>query len=111
MPVKLPIWLRVTVVAALAILTAAVGMFAYRWYVRPVTLSVAVGSLDGEAPRIAAALASRLAETKAPVRLKIVQTTNAIEIRQRVFRRENRPCGRPWRRRRPVARAGRRDPH
>jgi TRAP-type uncharacterized transport system substrate-binding protein len=79
MPVKLPIWLRVTVVAALAILTAAVGMFAYRWYVRPVTLSVAVGSLDGEAPRIAAALASRLAETKAPVRLKIVQTTNAIE--------------------------------
>jgi TRAP-type uncharacterized transport system substrate-binding protein len=79
MPVKLPIWLRVTVVAALAIFAAAVCMFGYRWYVRPVTLSVAVGSLDGEAPRIAAALASRLAETKAPVRLKIVETANAIE--------------------------------
>jgi hypothetical protein len=79
MAVKLPIWLRIAVVAALAILAAAASMFAYRWYVRPVTLSIAVGSLDGEAPRIAAALASRLAEIKAPVRLRIVQTANAIE--------------------------------
>jgi TRAP-type uncharacterized transport system substrate-binding protein len=79
MAVKLPIWLRIAVVAVLAILAAAASMFAYRWYVRPVTLSIAVGSLDGEAPRIAAALASRLAEIKAPVRLKIVQTANAIE--------------------------------
>jgi TRAP transporter TAXI family solute receptor len=79
MTVKLSIWLRIAVVAGLAILAAAVSMFAYTWYVRPTTLSIAVGSLDGEAPRIAAALASRLAETKAPVRLKIVQTANAIE--------------------------------
>jgi len=79
MGAKLPIWLRIAAVAGLAILAAAVSTFAYRWYVRPTTLSVAVGSLDGEAPRIAAALASRLAETKAPVRLKIVQTANAIE--------------------------------
>ena len=79
MSAKLPVWQRIAVVAALAILAAAVSMFAYRWYVRPTTLSVAVGSLDGEAPKIAAALASRLAEIKAPVRLKIVPTANAIE--------------------------------
>src|SRR5215467_4591079 len=79
MAIKLPIWLRIVVVAGLAILAAAASVYAYDWYVRPVTLSVAVGSLDGEAPRIAAALASRLAEIKAPVRLRIVQTANAIE--------------------------------
>jgi len=79
MAVKLPIWLRITVVAGLAILATAAGLFAYRWYARPVTLSIAVGSLDGEAPRIAAALSSRLAETNAPVRLNIVQTAGAIE--------------------------------
>jgi TRAP-type uncharacterized transport system substrate-binding protein len=79
MAVKLPMWLRIAVVAGLAILAAAASMFVYGWYVRPVTLSIAVGSLDGEAPRIAAALASRLAEVKAPVRLKIVQTAGAIE--------------------------------
>jgi TRAP-type uncharacterized transport system substrate-binding protein len=79
MTVKLPIWLRIVLVTGLTILAVAASLFAYKWYVRPVTLSVAVGSLDGEAPKIAAALASRLAETKAPVRLKIVQTANAIE--------------------------------
>jgi TRAP-type uncharacterized transport system substrate-binding protein len=79
MAVKVPIWLRIAVVAGLPILVAAASLLAYHWYVRPVTLSIAVGSLDGEAPRIAAALASRLAETKAPVRLKIVQTANAVE--------------------------------
>ena len=78
-PVKLPIWLRVVVVIGLTVLAAAASLFAYRWYVRPVTLSIAVGSLDGEAPRIVSALASRLAETNAPVRLKVVQTAGAIE--------------------------------
>ncbi len=78
-PAKLPIWLRIAVVASLTILAAAASLFAYRWYVRPLTLSIAVGSLDGEAPKIVSALASRLAETNAPVRLKIVQTAGAIE--------------------------------
>src|SRR6516165_8169707 len=76
---KLPIWLRIAVVVGLTILAAGAGLFAYRWYVRPVTLSIAVGSLDGDAPRIASALASRLAQNNAPVRLKIVQTSGPIE--------------------------------
>ncbi len=78
-PAKLPIWLRIAMVASLTILAAAASLFAYKWYVRPLTLSIAVGSLDGEAPKIVSALASRLAETNAPVRLKIVQTAGAIE--------------------------------
>jgi TRAP-type uncharacterized transport system substrate-binding protein len=35
--------------------------------------------LDGEAPKLVSALASRLAEANAPVRLKLVETTSAIE--------------------------------
>jgi TRAP-type uncharacterized transport system substrate-binding protein len=76
---KLPIWLRIAVVIVLLVLATGAGLFAYRWYVRPVTLSIAVGSLDGEAPKIVSALASRLAEINAPVRLKVVQTTGPIE--------------------------------
>jgi TRAP-type uncharacterized transport system substrate-binding protein len=77
--VKLPIWLRIVVVMALAVLAAGASLFAYRWYVRPVTLSIAVGSFDGDAPRIISALASRLAVNNAPVRLKVVETSGPIE--------------------------------
>jgi len=76
---KLPIWLRIVVVLALALLAAGASLFAYRWYVRPVTLSIAVGSLDGEAPKVLSAIASRFAETNAPVRLKVVETANPLE--------------------------------
>jgi TRAP-type uncharacterized transport system substrate-binding protein len=76
---KLPMWLRIVVVVALLVLTASASLFAYRWYVRPVTLSIAVGSLDGEAPRIVSALASRLTVNNAPVRLKVVETSGPIE--------------------------------
>ena len=76
---KLPIWMRFVVVAGLVVLAAGASLFAYRWYVRPVTLSVAVGSLDGEAPKIISALASRLAVNNAPVRLKVVETAGALE--------------------------------
>src|SRR5262249_9369289 len=77
--IRLPIWLRITVVAGLIVLAAGAGLFAYRWYVRPVTLTIAVGSLDGEAPRIISAIASRLAVNNAPVRLKMVETSGPIE--------------------------------
>src|SRR5215469_15142898 len=77
--IKLPLWLRILVVAGLVVLAGAASLYAYRWYTRPVTLSIAVGSLDGEAPKVVAALASRLAEINAPVRLKVVETAGALE--------------------------------
>ncbi|MBR1324376.1 TAXI family TRAP transporter solute-binding subunit [Bradyrhizobium ottawaense] len=76
---KLPSWLRIVVVLALALLAAGASLFAYRWHVRPVTLSIAVGSLDGDAPKIVSALVSRLVLNNAPVRLKVVETTGPIE--------------------------------
>src|SRR6516225_186755 len=76
---RLPVWLRIVVVMALVALAAGASLFAYRWYERPVTLSIAVGSTDGDAPKIVSALASRLAVNNAPVRLKMVETTGPIE--------------------------------
>jgi TRAP transporter TAXI family solute receptor len=77
--IRLPILLRIVVVVGLVVLTAGASLFAYRWWVRPVTLSIAVGSLDGEAPKVVSALASRLTAMNAPVRLKVVETSGALE--------------------------------
>lgn len=75
----LPGWLRIVLVAGAVIVVTGAGLFGYRWYARPTTLSIAVGSLDGEAGRIVTAIAGRLAETKAPVRLNMVDTASAVE--------------------------------
>jgi len=44
-----------------------------------VTLSVAVGSIDGEAAKAMSAIASRLASTNAPVRLKVIDSGTVVE--------------------------------
>ena len=77
--IGLPSWLRMVLVAGAIVLVTAVTLFAYRWYARSTTLTIAVGSLDGEAGRIVSAIASRFAETNAPVRLKITETSSAID--------------------------------
>jgi len=76
---RLPRWLRATLVIALVALAAGAGLFAYRYVYNPVTLTVAAGSLDGDVPRIMAALSSRLASTNSGVRLKVVDTGTAAE--------------------------------
>ncbi|HEU0083625.1 MAG TPA: TAXI family TRAP transporter solute-binding subunit [Bradyrhizobium sp.] len=75
----LPGWLRIALVAGIVVLVAGVGLFAYRWYTRPTTLSIAVGSLDGEAARIITAIAGRFTEKNAAVRLNIVEMAGAAE--------------------------------
>jgi TRAP-type uncharacterized transport system substrate-binding protein len=77
--IAMPRWLRFVLVAGVVVLVAGAGLFGYRWYSRPTTLTIAVGSLDGEAPKLVSALASRLAAANAPVRLKLVETPGAIE--------------------------------
>src|SRR6185436_10144853 len=76
---RMPSWLRMVLVAGVVVLVAGAGLFGYRWYSRPTTLTIAVGSLDGEATKLMSALASRLAAANAPVRLKLVETTSALE--------------------------------
>src|SRR6266481_3306836 len=74
-----PLWLRFVVLVGAVGLAAGAGLFAYRYYTRPVTLSVAVGSIDGEAAKAMSAIASRLATTNAAVRLKVVDSGTALE--------------------------------
>ena len=76
---KLPTWLRVVLVVGVFILATGAGLFAYRWYNKPDTLTIAVGSLDGEAGKVMSAIASRLVSMNAPVRLKAIETGSALE--------------------------------
>jgi TRAP-type uncharacterized transport system substrate-binding protein len=79
MPVELPRWLRVVLVAILATLGIGAGLFGWRYYTRPVTLTVAAGSFDGESVRLMGAIAGRLTAKNAPVRLKVLDAGTAVE--------------------------------
>jgi len=76
---KLPLWVRFLLLAGVAILAAGAGLFGYRYFTRPVTLTLAVGSIDGEAAKAMSALASRLVTSNAPVRLKVIDSGTALE--------------------------------
>ncbi|MEA2822655.1 MAG: hypothetical protein QOJ86_4659, partial [Bradyrhizobium sp.] len=76
---RLPTWLRVVLVVGVFVLATGAGLFAYHWYNKPVTLTIAVGSLDGEAAKVMSAIAGRLVAMSAPVRLKAIETGSALE--------------------------------
>jgi TRAP-type uncharacterized transport system substrate-binding protein len=78
-PKKYPTWLRLTLVAGIVVLIAGAGLFGWRWYTKPTPLTIAVGSLDGEASRLVSALSSKLAQSKAPVRLTMVEMPGALD--------------------------------
>jgi TRAP-type uncharacterized transport system substrate-binding protein len=75
----LPFWARAILLAGIAGIVLGAGLIAYRTYDRPTTLSVAAGSFDHEAARIASFIAARLEATKSPVRLKIVPTDSVLD--------------------------------
>ena len=77
--VRMPLWLRVISLAGVVLLCTAAGLYGYRWYSRPVTLTVAVGSIDGEAASAMSAIANQLVSDGASVRLKVIDTGTAVE--------------------------------
>ena len=77
--VRWPMWLRIILVVGIGLLVGGVGLFAYRWYAKPTTLAVAVGSLDGEAARLVSAIAGKLVQSNAPVRLKMMEVPSALD--------------------------------
>src|SRR6266566_495773 len=79
MSMKLPLWLRATLLIGIAVFAAGAGLLAYRYYTHPATLTVAVGSIDGEAAKAMSAIASELVSTNAPVRLKVIDSGTALE--------------------------------
>src|SRR5712672_2807054 len=76
---KLPLWLRFVLVVGVVGLVSGASLVAYRYYSRPVTLSVAVGSIDGEAAKAMSAIASRLVSINAPVRLTVIDSGTTVE--------------------------------
>src|SRR5450432_2869657 len=76
---NLPLWLRFVLVVGVVGLASGASLVASRYYSRPATLSVAVGSVDGEAAKAMSAIASRLATTNAPIRLKVIDSGTALE--------------------------------
>jgi TRAP transporter TAXI family solute receptor len=76
---RIPQWMRAVLVGCVVVLVTGAGLFAYRYYTSPKTMTVAAGSFDGEAARLMSAIASRLAKTGARIRLKIVDTGTPLE--------------------------------
>jgi TRAP-type uncharacterized transport system substrate-binding protein len=76
---RLPTWLRIALVGMLVVVASAAGLFGYRYFTQPTTLTIAAGSFDGEAARILSAIGSRLTKTGASIRLKIIDSGTALE--------------------------------
>jgi TRAP-type uncharacterized transport system substrate-binding protein len=76
---NLPLWLRFVLLVGIVGLVSGASLIAYRYYTRPVTLSVAAGSIDGEAAKAMSAIAGRLASTNAQVRLKVIDSGTVLE--------------------------------
>jgi TRAP-type uncharacterized transport system substrate-binding protein len=74
-----PRWLRLTIVGAAAAAIISGGWLSYRYFVKPVILTVAVGSIDGEALSLISAVAARLTTSNAHVRLKVVDTNTSAK--------------------------------
>jgi TRAP-type uncharacterized transport system substrate-binding protein len=77
--IELPFWVRAVLLAGVFCIVAGAGLIAYRFYQRPVTLTVAVGSLDGEAKQVASLIAGRLATIESPVRLKVINSGSVLD--------------------------------
>src|SRR6202035_666242 len=76
---NLPLWLRFVLLVGIIGLASGAGLLAYRYFTRPTTLSVAVGSIDGEAAKAMSAIASQLVSTNAAVRLNVIDSGTAVE--------------------------------
>ena len=77
--IALPLWVRAILLAGVFCLLAGAALVSYRYYMRPTTLTVAVGSFDGQAQKIASIVAGRLATSNSPVRLKVDNSGNALD--------------------------------
>ena len=77
--IRMPLWLRVVSLIGVFILVTGAGLLAYHWYARPVTLTLSVGSIDGEGAKAMSEMASQLVSDGASVRLKVIDTGTALE--------------------------------
>ena len=77
--ITLPFWVRAILLAGVLCIVAGAGLISYRYYMQPKTLTIAVGSLDGQAKLLATAIAGRLATTDSPIRLKVENAGSVLD--------------------------------
>src|SRR6201996_691772 len=74
-----PFWVRAIMLAGVICVIAGAGLIGYRLYAQPRTLTIAVGSLDGEAKQVASLIASHLTATDARIRLKVENAGSVLD--------------------------------
>ena len=79
MSFSLPRWLRLVLFTLLLSVVIALSLYGLRQASKPVTLKLAMGSLDADAVKLMSAIGSRLAATGSQVRITIVEKTTPIE--------------------------------
>ena len=72
-------WLRAIFVGCFVVAVTATGLFAYRYFTLPKTMTIAAGSVDGEPVRVMTAIAGRLTNSNSSIRLKIVGLGSGLE--------------------------------
>jgi TRAP-type uncharacterized transport system substrate-binding protein len=72
-------WLRVAFVGCFVVAVTAAGLFAYRYFTLPKTMTIAAGSVDGEPVRLMTAISGRLTKSDSSIRLKIVALGSGLE--------------------------------
>src|ERR1700760_4454099 len=77
--ISFPFWVRAILLAGVVCVLAGAGLIGYRYYAQPRTLTIAVGSLDGEAKQVASLIASHLAATDARIRLKVENEGSVLD--------------------------------
>jgi TRAP-type uncharacterized transport system substrate-binding protein len=76
---RLARWMRAALVGCFVVALTAAGLFAYRYFTLPRTMTVAAGAVDGEPVRLMSAIAGRLTKSNSSIRLKIVALGTALE--------------------------------
>src|SRR6201987_2049892 len=79
MSIKFPLWFRFFLLIGVVVFAAGAGLLGFRYYTRPVTLTVGVGSVDGEAAKAMSAIAGELVPTNSRVRLKVLDSGTALD--------------------------------
>jgi TRAP transporter TAXI family solute receptor len=75
---SLPRWARFGAVLGVTLLAVGIGLVSYRYLTRPITLTVAAGSADGDAVRVISTIASRVGSGSSNVRLKVIDRQTAL---------------------------------
>ena len=70
---------RIALVAGLTAFACGAGVFAYGYFTRPETLTVAAGSAEGDAFRLMSAIAARMSSAGSSVRLRVVDKGSPLE--------------------------------